>query len=384
MASISRFGRAISSGKSASDNSFPSRVSVSSAVWSNRFAKSESAVPVVIKNSSQSSWPDNRLWHRLRQFRPPGSRRLKTAGKSGKFQPDMPAIYPPARAAHSIFRPSGIRFSVKKCSTLITWRVFCWQNRYPLLRNTRTTRNINFAHCPQTVPHPAAGAVAAISLGTAVSRRPSGLDADGLALYDRRTGVTAMDRFQRHLAFAAAVGGCRRGREILQPSRYRLVRVARCDRRRGGRRGGARRLDHHPAGGEKPVPVAEPQRDPQGAGISARTVDRSGAAEAAHPGDLSQHRRAWAIRPVRRAGRRDLCLLPPGIGAGAARSSAIGGDPSQSAQARRPQSPPRGAPSGRDLHGPGAGLRTAAMLERKSRFLSRFWGILAGRYPSFE
>ncbi len=74
----------------------------------------------------------------------------------------------------------------------------------------------------------------------------------------------------------------------------------------------------------------------------------------------------------------------PGIGAGAARSSAIGGDPSQSAQARRPQSRPRGAPSGRDLHGPGAGLRTAAMLERKSRFLSRFWGILAGRYPSFE
>src|SRR6266403_1402191 len=95
MASISRFGRAISSGKSASDKSLPSRASVSSAIWSSRFAKSDSAVAVVIKNSSQSSWPDNRLWHRLRQFRQLGSRRLKTAGKSGKFQRDMLAINPP-------------------------------------------------------------------------------------------------------------------------------------------------------------------------------------------------------------------------------------------------------------------------------------------------
>src|SRR3982075_1879240 len=52
MASISRFGRAISSGSSVSDRSFASSASVSSAVWSSRFAKSASAVPVVIKNSS--------------------------------------------------------------------------------------------------------------------------------------------------------------------------------------------------------------------------------------------------------------------------------------------------------------------------------------------
>jgi hypothetical protein len=55
MASIRRFGRAISSGRSASDNNFASSASVSSAVRSSRFAKSDSAVPVVIKNSSRSS-----------------------------------------------------------------------------------------------------------------------------------------------------------------------------------------------------------------------------------------------------------------------------------------------------------------------------------------
>src|SRR5690242_16789729 len=57
MASIRRFGRAISSGKTVSDNSFLSKASVSSAVRSSRFAKSDSAVPVVIKNSSRSGWP---------------------------------------------------------------------------------------------------------------------------------------------------------------------------------------------------------------------------------------------------------------------------------------------------------------------------------------
>src|ERR1700754_3096225 len=54
MASISRFGRAISSGTSVSDNSFASRASVSSAVWSSRLAKSDGAGPVVIENSSRS------------------------------------------------------------------------------------------------------------------------------------------------------------------------------------------------------------------------------------------------------------------------------------------------------------------------------------------
>src|SRR5260370_22772641 len=101
---MSRFGRAISPGKSASDKSCPSRASVSSAVWSSRFAKSESAVPVVIKNSSRSSWPDNRLWHRLRQFRREGLFALKPLEKVGSFSDIyLSALYPPAPAAHSHF-----------------------------------------------------------------------------------------------------------------------------------------------------------------------------------------------------------------------------------------------------------------------------------------
>ena len=65
------------------------------------------------------------------------------------------------------------------------------------------------------------------------------------------------------------------GRQVLQPSRHRLGFAAGRDRRRRGRRGDARRLDHHPAGGEKPVPLAGAQHGPQGAGISAGAVDRS-------------------------------------------------------------------------------------------------------------
>ena len=50
-----------------------------------------------------------------------------------------------------------------------------------------------------------------------------------------------------------------------------------------------------------------------------------------------------------------LRLRPVGLQPVAARGGAVGGDPAQSGQAQRPQSRPRGAPSGRDLHGPGAG-----------------------------
>src|SRR5882757_6405382 len=54
IASTSRFGRTISSANTASDNSFESRASVSSAVLSSRAANSVGAVPV-IKNSSRSN-----------------------------------------------------------------------------------------------------------------------------------------------------------------------------------------------------------------------------------------------------------------------------------------------------------------------------------------
>jgi hypothetical protein len=109
-----------------------------------------------------------------------------------------------------------------------------------------------------------------------------------------------------------------------------------------------------------------------GAGASAGAVDRSGPAEAADPGNLSEHRRAWPVRPVRRAKRGQLCLRPSGLKPVAARGGAFGGDPAQSYQAERAQSWPRRAPPGRDLCGPGAGVGIAALLERKSRFLRYF------------
>ena len=171
-----------------------------------------------------------------------------------------------------------------------------------------------------------------------------------------------------------------RGRQILQPSRRRLGRAARGDRRRRGRRGDPRRLDHHPAGGEKPVPVAGPQRGPQGAGVAAGAVDRLRAAEAADPGNLSQHRRARALRPVRRASRRRLRLRPSGLQPVAARGGAAGGDPAQSGQAQRPQSRPRGAPAGRDLYGPGAGRRSCSAAGAKIAVFEPFWPYFE---PSF-
>ena len=60
------------------------------------------------------------------------------------------------------------------------------------------------------------------------------------------------------------------------------------------------------------------------------------------------------VRAVRRRSRRDVRLRPPGRDAVAARGGPAGGDPAQSGQAQRPQSRPRGAPSGRDLYGAGA------------------------------
>ena len=76
------------------------------------------------------------------------------------------------------------------------------------------------------------------------------------------------------------------------------------------------------------------------------------------------------VRPVRGRGGGQLRLRPLRLHPVAAGSGAVGGDPAQSCQAQRPQSRPRGAPPGRDLYGPGAGPGVAAMLERKSRFLS--------------
>ena len=75
---------------------------------------------------------------------------------------------------------------------------------------------------------------------------------------------------------------------------------------------GARRLDHHPADRQEPVPVAGPQLRAQGAGVAAGAVDRPGAAEAADHGNLPQHRRMGPERRVRRRGRRAPCVQQVG------------------------------------------------------------------------
>ena len=54
-----------------------------------------------------------------------------------------------------------------------------------------------------------------------------------------------------------------------------------------------------------------------------------------------------------------------------------GGDPAQSGQAQRPQSRPRGAPAGRDLYGPGAVCRIAAIAGAKIGHFERIWRLTA-------
>ncbi len=178
-------------------------------------------------------------------------------------------------------------------------------------------------------------------------------------------GVPAMGRFQRDFALPAALGGRLRGRQILQPSRGRLGRAAGRDRRCRGRRARPRRLDHYPAGGQEPVPVARPQRGPQGAGTAAGDVDRSGAAQAADPGNLSQYRRARP-RPGS-SGPRPASMYAfghPAATLSAREAAPAGGDPAQSRQAQRPPTPgPGGAPPWPGPYGAGQAQCSAAGAE---------------------
>ena len=77
----------------------------------------------------------------------------------------------------------------------------------------------------------------------------------------------------------------------------------------------------------------------------------------------------------------DLRVRPFGRDAVAARGGLAGGDPAQPGHAQCPQSRAWGAATGRDLYG--AGERGAALLERKSCFLSQFSAILTASRPSF-
>ena len=114
-------------------------------------------------------------------------------------------------------------------------------------------------------------------------------------------------------AGAAAHGDRVRGRPVLRPSRHRLGRASGGDRGRRRHHRGAGRLDHHPADRQEPVPLAGPQLRPQGPGVPAGALDRSGAAQAADHGNLSQHRRMGPERRIRRRGRRPPRLQQAGL-----------------------------------------------------------------------
>src|SRR5215471_178480 len=202
MASISRFGRAVSSGNGTSDRSFANRASVSSAVRSSRRVKSELAVTVVIKKGSQSTFGRtilygaafvNCAWKRLEW--------PKTAGKNRNYQRDIAS------------------------------------NRF-LSRKT-----FEFAHCPELAADRAGVVARALFAGAVLPSRPPGFGADGVALYRGRADVAAVGRSCCDVAVAAALGGCRGGREILPPPRHRLGCTTRGDRRCRGRGGGSGRLD---------------------------------------------------------------------------------------------------------------------------------------------
>ena len=85
------------------------------------------------------------------------------------------------------------------------------------------------------------------------------------------------------------------------------------------------------------------------------TLDRPGAAEAADPGDLSQHRRARSVRAVRRRNRLRLRLRAFGRNVVAAGGGAAGVDPAQPASAQCPPAGDWGEATRRNLHGAGAG-----------------------------
>ena len=187
--------------------------------------------------------------------------------------------------------------------------------------------------------------------------RPSGLDADGLALAQGRAGVAAMGRFQRDFALPAALGGGLRGRQILQPSRHRLGRAARRDRRRRGRRGRPAAARPSPSRWRKTCSCG------RAAAWSARRWNcrwrcgsiwccrSSGSSKSTSISPNSARPGSSAPRPA------PVRLRASGRDAVAAGGGAAGGDPAQSGHGAAPASPGPGCVGWPDLYGAGAGRR---------------------------
>jgi len=157
------------------------------------------------------------------------------------------------------------------------------------------------------------GPAAALSARAAViaAGHPGFRTLNGVALGDPRAGLgAAMGRSGVDVTGACRVsgGGPPRTRKFLQPSRHRLGCVWRDrgsttrKRWRRGWRAAASTITQQVAK-EKPVSCGRAASlVRQGAGVSARAVDRPGAAEAADPWKIYlKYRRTRAVRAVRRA-----------------------------------------------------------------------------------
>ena len=161
--------------------------------------------------------------------------------------------------------------------------------------------------------------------------------------------------------YAAALGGGLRGRQILQPSRRRLGRVA-------ATRSTMPRTARSTRGGSTITQqVAKNLFLWPGRSVVRKALELPLAMwiDLVLPKQriLEIYLNIAELGPSGQFGAEagvDLRLRPSGRDAVAARGGLAGGDPAQSGQAQRPQSRPRGAPSGRDLYGPGQ----AAALQR--------------------
>ena len=221
-----------------------------------------------------------------------------------------------------------------------------------LIRNTR------FAHCQNFAAVAAGGAVAALSADAALSRRPP---VSTLMAWRWLTGR----RCRGNGSISRRFRPCCRVRWSASEdakfcSHHGIDWDALQDVIEDAEDGeaAARRLDHHPAGRQEPVPVAGPQRDPQGRWNCRWRCGSTWCCPSSGSWKSTSTSPNWG--PSGQFGAEAgvaVRVRPFGGDAFAARGGPAGGDPAQSGEAQRPQSRPRRAATGRDLCGAGQSPR---------------------------
>ena len=208
---------------------------------------------------------------------------------------------------------------------------------------------------------PAGGAAAALSADAVLPHRPSGLDADGLALAHGRADVAAMDRFQRDVALSAALGGG--GPRTPNSAAITASTGARCARRSTTPR------TARPARGGSTITqqVAKNLFLWPGRSVVRKALEFPLALwiDLVLPKQriLEIYLNIAELGPSGQFGAEagvDLCLRPFGIDAVAARGGACWRRSCPIRSGAAPGSPARGPAPGRDLYGAGAG----AVLQR--------------------